>query len=103
MKNIIFGMVAVAFVLVGCGGGTPAGTAVSGDTTVSAGAPAAGELTSRLPKADEIGKEAVCPVMGTKFKVSKDTVTFDYKGKAYFMCCGGCPGPFSKNPEKYVK
>jgi YHS domain-containing protein len=88
MKKIVFSLLAAAFILASCGGGTQAAKEV---------------LKSRAPTAAEIGKEAVCPVMGTKFIVSKDTPTFDYKGKAYFMCCGDCPGPFSENPEKYVK
>ncbi|MEI7905555.1 MAG: hypothetical protein WCI43_09120 [Candidatus Firestonebacteria bacterium] len=104
MKKVIFGMLALAFILAGCGGGKPESTApAAGEVSVGTAAPAGGELKSRTPKAEEIGKAVVCPVMDTKFKVAKDTPVFDYKGKAYFMCCGGCPGPFSKNPEKYAK
>ena|GEM_PF-3384691 len=51
----------------------------------------------------EIGKDVVCPVMGTKFKVTKDTKAADYNGKSYYFCCGGCPEQFEKNPNKYAK
>jgi YHS domain-containing protein len=51
----------------------------------------------------EIGKDVVCPVMGTKFKVTAITKVEEYKGKPYFMCCGMCPPEFKKNPAKYAK
>lgn len=60
-------------------------------------------LIMRTARADEVGKAAVCPVMGTKFKVQANTEAADYKGKSYFFCCGGCPGEFGKNPDKYAK
>jgi YHS domain-containing protein len=105
MKKTVFGLIALSFVLAGCGGTQSQAPAADSGTTVSsaAAAPAGEVLKSRLPKPEELGKEVVCPVMKTKFKVNKTTQVFDYKGKAYFMCCGGCPGPFSKDPEKYVK
>ena len=56
----------------------------------------------RKAKKDEIGKAVVCPVMGSKFDVKEFTEVVDYKGKSYYFCCGGCPGSFKKNPEKYI-
>lgn len=57
----------------------------------------------RAAKKDEVGMEAVCPVSGEKFKVAKDTLAADYKGKAYYFCCAGCDKSFMKDPEKYLK
>ena len=51
----------------------------------------------------EVGKKAVCPVMGTEITVTKNTLSAEYKGKIYYFCCGDCPGPFKANPEKYAK
>ncbi len=66
--------------------------------------PAPAKLFVRQPTKAELGKEVTCPVMTTeKFKVSVATPVIDYKGKAYFMCCKGCPEKFMANPEKYVK
>ena len=61
------------------------------------------EAVIRNAKADEIGKEVVCPVLGTKFKVSKVTQASDYKDKTYYFCCAACPAEFKKNPDKYAK
>ncbi len=105
MKKLLFVLTAAA-ILAGCTAEKAAAPAASADNSgaIKNAAPAAAEvLKSRAPKADEIGKDVVCPVMGTKFKVNKTTQVFDYKGKAYYMCCGGCPQAFSKNPEKYIK
>ena len=51
----------------------------------------------------EIGKDAVCPVMGTPIKVTKDTLSLEYNGKVYYFCCAGCPEKFKENPDKYAK
>jgi len=51
---------------------------------------------------EEVGKEAVCPVMGDTFKVTAKTLSASYKGKIYYFCCPGCKKPFLDNPEKYL-
>ena len=51
---------------------------------------------------EEIGKEAVCPSTGEKFKVTEKTPSVSYKGKSYFFCCPGCDKSFIKNPEKFL-
>lgn len=56
----------------------------------------------RKVTAEEIGKEAVCPVTGEKVKVAEDTISMSYKGKIYYFCCAGCDKSFAKNPEKYA-
>lgn len=61
-----------------------------------------GYVLVRAAGKSEIGKEAVCPVSGEKFKVTKGTLAADYEGKAYYFCCAGCDKDFSKEPEKYV-
>ena len=104
MKKLFFVLTA-AVILAGCTAEKTAAPAANADNggAIKSAAPAAEALKSRAPKADELGKDVVCPVMGTKFKVNKTTQVFDYKGKAYYMCCNGCPQAFSKNPEKYIK
>jgi len=42
-----------------------------------------------------------CPVTGEDINGAPFAV-IDYKGVAYDMCCGMCPGPFSKNPDKFL-
>jgi len=44
-----------------------------------------------------------CPVMKTQLHQSDAFDSTEYKGKTYYFCCGGCPGEFEKNPDKYVK
>ena len=36
-------------------------------------------------------------------RATKNKMYSDYKGRRYFFCCAACPGPFKKNPAKYVK
>lgn len=33
----------------------------------------------------------------------KGTMAVMYKGKTYYVCCGGCRSEFNANPEKYIK
>jgi YHS domain-containing protein len=52
-------------------------------------------------------KELPCPVMPDHkvniAKATKEKMFADYKGRRYFFCCAGCPGPFKENPAKYAK
>lgn len=41
----------------------------------------------------------VCPIRGGE--VDPEVGTFEYNGKAYGFCCGGCDKKFPKDPEKY--
>src|SRR6478672_10586561 len=41
-----------------------------------------------------------CPVTGEE--ITTPTASYDYKGVRYDMCCGMCPGPFAKNPDKFL-
>jgi YHS domain-containing protein len=52
--------------------------------------------------AEDAAKQAVCPVMGSKFTVSKNTQFTTVNGKPVYFCCAGCPEAFAKEPEKYV-
>jgi YHS domain-containing protein len=54
-------------------------------------------------KPPAVGTKATCPVMGTKFKVTKDTKRSEYKGRHYVFCCPGCKPKFDSNPGKYTK
>jgi YHS domain-containing protein len=55
-----------------------------------------------IPKQPEKGYsvQKTCPVMGGA--INKN-IYADYKGKRVYFCCGGCPTPFKKNPEKHMK
>jgi YHS domain-containing protein len=59
-------------------------------------------LALRPAAADDIGKEVTCPVMGSKFKVTKSTQFTTVNGQPVYFCCGGCPAAFDKEPEKYL-
>lgn len=61
------------------------------------------KATMRKVTKEEVGKEAVCPVMGDTFKVTAKTLSASYKGKIYYFCCPGCKKPFLENPEKYIQ
>ena len=41
-----------------------------------------------------------CPVTGED--ISTPFAVINYKGAGYAMFCGMCPGPFSKNPDKFL-
>ena len=55
-------------------------------------------VLSLAPKAD--GLHLTCPVTGED--IDKPFMVINYKGVAYDMCCPMCPGPFSKDPEKFL-
>ena len=48
-----------------------------------------------------------CPVMTDHMVNIKEATAakkyVDYKGRRYFMCCGGCGPAFTANPAKYAK
>ncbi|MDO9555598.1 MAG: cupredoxin domain-containing protein [Atribacterota bacterium] len=45
---------------------------------------------------------SICPVTYEEFKPTKQSPSYEYKGKTYQFCCPGCVNPFKKNPEKYL-
>ncbi|MEI7481444.1 MAG: heavy metal-binding domain-containing protein [Elusimicrobiota bacterium] len=61
------------------------------------------KATMRKVTKEEVGTEAVCPVMGNIFKVTAKTLSASYKGKVYYFCCPGCKKPFLENPEKFLQ
>ncbi len=44
----------------------------------------------------------VCPVSGEEIE-EETKATYEYNGKVYNFCCGGCIGEFKANPAKYIK
>jgi hypothetical protein len=42
-------------------------------------------------------KKNVCVVSG-----GLGTITINYKGETYYVCCTGCRDAFNENPEKYI-
>jgi YHS domain-containing protein len=61
------------------------------------------EAKKSFDKPPPVGTEAICPVMGSKFKVTKDTTRSEYKGRHYVFCCSGCKPMFDADPGKYTK
>ncbi len=56
------------------------------------------------PKPQTTIKCAVMPDMKVDIaKATKAKMFSDYKGRRYFFCCPGCPGPFKKDSGKYAK
>jgi len=53
-----------------------------------------------------LGADAPDSLSGAKCPISGKPASADhavaYKGGQVYFCCGGCPGAFSKNPEKYA-
>jgi YHS domain-containing protein len=45
----------------------------------------------------------VCAVGGKEMKKSEVKISYEYEGKTYYFCCGGCKASFVKNPEKYIQ
>lgn len=83
---LVFAQVTLfAVVATGCGGA---------QTKAAEGPVVAGEA---LPD------EATCPVMGEKFKPTKDSQFSTYEGKKVYFCCPGCKGKFDADPAKYMK
>jgi YHS domain-containing protein len=71
-------------------------------TFAISGALLATGIALRPAVGDDAVKEATCPVMGTKFKVTKSTEFRMVNGTAVYFCCGGCPAAFDREPEKYA-
>lgn len=46
-------------------------------------------------------KNTMCIVQ--KEPIGTSTLTVDFQGKAYHICCGDCVAEFKKDPEKFVK
>lgn len=59
-------------------------------------------VKARQPGKSELGKDAVCPVTGEKFKVIKKTPSVSYKGHIYYFCCSDCVRLFGADPGKYA-
>jgi YHS domain-containing protein len=51
----------------------------------------------------KVGDTVCCPVMGTKFKVKKDSLYAEIDGRKVYVCCPGCIDPLKKDPGKYLK
>ena len=50
----------------------------------------------------EVGNKH-CPVSGREIGAMGPAFKYQYNGKIYNLCCGGCPKTFATNPEKYAK
>jgi Cu(I)/Ag(I) efflux system membrane fusion protein/cobalt-zinc-cadmium efflux system membrane fusion protein len=52
-----------------------------------------------MPK---VGTKTWCPVMQNAFVVDENTVSAEYNGKTYVLCCPMCKPTFEKNPLHYT-
>jgi YHS domain-containing protein len=109
-RLLLIGMAIVCLVIIaGCNKSEPEKPVMSPTTETTTTTTPSATIKTDAPKVPhkitdaEVGTEAVCPVMGSKVKVTKDTLSAEYKGKVYYFCCGGCPDDFAKDPEKYIK
>ena len=59
-------------------------------------------VTEHVLTETEVGKDVVCPVLGTKFTVGQGTPALEYKDKVYYFCCAGCPKKFKAAPHEYL-
>lgn len=50
----------------------------------------------------DIGNKT-CPVSGNRIGAMGPGVQYEYNGKIYHLCCGGCISRFQGDPEKYSK
>ena len=50
----------------------------------------------------KMGDTTTCPVMGTKFKIKKDTKYALIDGKKYYVCCPACIDKIKNAPKKYL-
>ncbi len=105
MKNVllVIGLIMLSWGVFGCGEAEPPVLPSSNEPVPAEQSVAVSGVIDHLVTESEIGREAVCPVMGTKFKVTKSNQAAEYKGQTYYFCCGGCPDAFKKDPEKYIK
>ncbi|MBI2894205.1 MAG: YHS domain-containing protein [Deltaproteobacteria bacterium] len=106
--RVLAGSLSLAFLVAGCGGGTPEpetaaehheeheGDAEHGDPAAAADAQASFE------GAPPVGAHALCPVSGEAFSVSAETQTAEYQGRTYAFCCPRCKGRFEANPASFV-
>lgn len=45
---------------------------------------------------------AIDPVCGMTVPVAGAAHTYDYEGRTYYFCCGGCRNRFSRNPANFL-
>jgi uncharacterized Zn-binding protein involved in type VI secretion len=60
------------------------------------------DQTMSSPEAKK-GDTVCCPVMGTKFKVTKKSLFATVNGKKVYVCCPMCVEPLKADPGKYLK
>ncbi|MBI3601988.1 MAG: hypothetical protein HY209_03750 [Candidatus Omnitrophica bacterium] len=50
----------------------------------------------------EVGN-TICPISGNSIYAMGGPLKYEYKGKIYNLCCGGCIRRFESDPERYSK
>lgn len=90
MTTLRFCAWALAFGLLGCGGGDGAAKTPANATAIVA------------PGDAKVGDKSTCPVSGEEFTIAADSPKVEHKGKTYYMCCAGCSKKFASDPEKFL-
>ncbi len=95
---------ALSLLVAACGGGAAAS---AGPESPKSQTPSDGNKTAdtgavKKPGEAEIGDKTTCPISKEVFTVSASSPKYEYKGKTYYFCCGGCDSKFKENPDKYL-
>ena len=85
-----------------CGGAKGAGCTCPAKSVDKAVTTKAATVTEHAVAETEVGKDVVCPVLGTTFKVTAGSPALEYKGQVHYFCCAGCPRKFKADPDKYL-
>ncbi len=99
MKDLFILLIATVFVLAIAS----VSFACDENSDVSAKADTTTAAPKVFDKAQTVGTQVTCPVMGTVFAIEKDTIHKEYKGKHVYLCCQGCIEKFKADPGKYTK
>lgn len=97
-------VVALANMLVACGGNAAAGPAPASASPNAVNEPKpAGKGDVKAPGEAKVGDTTKCPISGEEFVVSENSPKVEYEGKTYYTCCAGCQKKLQADPAKYLK
>jgi Cu+-exporting ATPase len=51
----------------------------------------------------EVRTMAKNPICGMDVKEEEAAATYEYKGKTYYFCAGGCKERFAQDPERFTE
>ncbi|MBT3192549.1 MAG: hypothetical protein HN341_08335 [Verrucomicrobia bacterium] len=70
---------------------------IAGNAMAGKGCPS---CSASKTKATEVKVQTTCPVMGGKINKAQYA---DVKGKRIYVCCPGCIGKITSDPDTYIK